>query len=345
MTVVRPLWSHESLRPTDKYWLDKNENKYLSTALVSYIYSKLDVDSFSTYPSLIKSYNLISEVFGISEINCLLCRGSDDAIGSLFKADSRFKNAVICRPSFAMNSVYPLNHGFDLKEHSYKLIDGKFSICFADLLHDVETLPDAITVLASPDSPTGTLYTVEDLQLLSKRIHPSSLLLIDATYSLGVSMSYLSELINISISHSNVLVVTSLSKYPGLAGCRIGFITGTESAIGFLRQVRPMYEIGSLSSNILNIALSSWDKCLDVVDQTNLCKINLETLLSQFDSPCLQTYGNFSLFYSSPALTSSLERLCTYRYFSGDGPLSNLSRLSTPPVEFIQLLASSLNEN
>ena len=98
-----------------------------------------------------------------------------------------------------------------------------------------------------------------------------------------------------------------------------------------------MYEIGSLSSNILNIALSSWDKCLDVVDQTNLCKINLETLLSQFDSPCLQTYGNFSLFYSSPALTSSLERLCTYRYFSGDGPLSNLSRLSTPPVEFIRL--------
>ena len=87
-----------------------------------------------------------------------------------------------------------------------------------------------------------------------------------------------SELINISISHSNVLVVTSLSKYPGLAGCLIGFITGTESAIGFLRQVRPMYEIGSLSSNILNIALSSWDKCLDVVDQTNLCKINLETL-------------------------------------------------------------------
>ena len=51
-------------------------------------------------------------------------------------------------------------------------------------------------------------------------------------------MSYLSELINISISHSNVLVVTSLSKYPGLAGCLIGFITGTESAIGFLRQVR-----------------------------------------------------------------------------------------------------------
>ena len=228
------------LRPTDKYWLDKNENKYLSATLVSYIYSKLDMDSFSTYPSLVQSYNLISEIFGISEINCLLCRGSDDAIGSLFKADSRFKNAVICRPSFAMNSVYPLNHGFDLKEHSYKLIDGKFSICFADLLHDVETRPDAITVLASPDSPTGTLYTVEDLQLLSKRIHSSSLLLIDATYSLGVSMSYLSELINISIS-PNVLAVTSLSKYPGLVGCRIGFII-IRYAISFLRQVRPMYE-------------------------------------------------------------------------------------------------------
>ena len=49
------------------------------------------------------------------------------------------------------------------------------------IFYMMSTLPDAITVLASPDSPTGTLYTVEDLQLLSKRIHPSSLLLIDAT--------------------------------------------------------------------------------------------------------------------------------------------------------------------
>ena len=147
----------------------------------------------------------------------------------------------------------------------------------------------------------------------------------------------------ISISYPNVLMSTSLSNTQDLH--RIGFISGSTETVSKLRKVRPMYEIGSLYSNIFNIALNHWDVCLDVIDKTKSCKLHLEQLLSRNGARCLQTFGNFTLFTPTSKITQALDKLCIYRQFGNHDLLTGLSRISTPPIEFINDLSNVLDEN
>ena len=183
MTLLRPFWTDQSSRPLNKYWLDKNENKYLARDLVSLIYSNIDPNSLSVYPDLGQTYHLLNQIFGVSEQNSLLCRGSDDAIGAVFKSFEGYNKAVICKPSFAMNMVYPVNLSYDVRYHSYRLDSDSFSICFDNLVNDVQSLDNTVTVLASPDSPTGALYSIDHLSTLAQSVATSSVLLVDATCS------------------------------------------------------------------------------------------------------------------------------------------------------------------
>lgn len=344
MSVARPLWGDIEGRPNQKYWLDKNENLYLAKELSSFLYSQIDISSLSTYPDLGTTYGLLYDIFGVNEKNCLLCRGSDDAIGSIFKSRRDFTDAIICNPSFAMNSVYPLNLEYVIHMHEYKLSGTGFTISYNDLTREISSVKNSVSILASPDSPTGATHSIESIREIAESVDNTGILLVDATYALSVGMSYLVDLIQISITHPNVLMATSLSKFPGLAGCRLGFISGTDSTLEVLRSSRPMYEMGALSSNIFNLALSNWDLCLDVIETTRLCKLNLETLLVRFGAKVFQSQGNFSLFYATDAMTTALNELCTYRTFSDDSPLSGITRLTTPPLSFIEEFESRLTK-
>ena len=344
MSVARPLWEGIESRPNQKYWLDKNENLYLARDLASFLYSQVDIVSLSTYPDLAETYKLIYNIFGVNEKNCLLCRGSDDAIGSIFKSRRGFTEAIICNPSFAMNSVYPLNLEYVIHSHSYRLSASGFTISHDELVRDISSIRNSVAVLASPDSPTGATHSIESIREMAEAVIDTSILLIDATYALSIGMSYLDDLIQISITNPNVLVTTSLSKFPGLAGCRLGFMCGTNSTLDLIRSSRPMYEMSALSSNIFNIALANWDLCLDVIEKTRLCKLRLESLLERFGAEVLQSEGNFSLFYATDVMMPILNELCTYRAFSGDSPLSGVTRLTTPPLVFIEEFESRLAE-
>ena len=110
-----------------------------------------------------------------------------------------------------------------------------------------------------------------------------------------------SEIIDISQKYNSVLV-TSLSKFPGLAGSRLGFITGNEVLINKLRSIRPMYEIGALQARILELSFENWNTCLEIVNKIKENKLILEKLLKTNFYEVLNTFGNFTLFRLDPKL-------------------------------------------
>ena len=151
-------------------------------------------------------------------------------------------------------------------------------------------------------------------------------------------------MIRFSTDSRSLLFTLSFSKFPGLAGARLGLITGPIEYISRLRSLRPMYEVGALQAKILNIALTRWDECLEVISQINMNKNSLESLLMNNKYLVTTTEGNFTLFKSNNKLNKFLDQVCYYRKSFNTECLSGLSRLSTPPKQFIKNLRDYLEK-
>ena len=100
----------------------------------------------------------------------------------------------------------------------------------------------AVIVVVSPHNPTGAVARLDDLRRLAAAA-PNALLLLDHVY-----VEYADEdLTRAALALSNVLVLRTLSKAWGLAGCRVGYAVGSLYVIGVLRAAGAPYSVAAPS--------------------------------------------------------------------------------------------------
>ena len=347
MDLSRPLWINELERKHELFWLDKNEIT-LECALNfnEFIIDQLRPIDLSVYPDLGKTYINLNKIFRINENNSLLVNGADGGIREVFLSLCNKYQAVILDPTFAMISVYPNNMRNNYLKVNYELNDKKLTIDINKLIKTLSsTSKPPLLVIASPDSPTGNVIDIDELNFLLKNIRKlNGIMLFDGTYALYKSYDYMLEVIEIIKNSKNALFTTSLSKSPGLAGVRLGFLTGSIDLINKIRSIRPMYEIGSMQARIIEIVLNDWETCLDTIQEIIQNKYNLEELLENSGCHIIPAVGNFSLFKSNQKIDFILNQLCYYRKNFKSDSLKGLSRLSSPPNAFIKKLKKSLKE-
>src|SRR6185437_15528386 len=88
----------------------------------------------------------------------------------------------------------------------------------------------AIVVIVSPNNPTGGVASLDDVRRIAAAA-PRSLLLLDQAY-----IEYADEDIGSAVLDlANVVVVRTMSKAWGLAGCRVGYAVGSSDVIAVLR--------------------------------------------------------------------------------------------------------------
>jgi histidinol-phosphate aminotransferase len=168
----------------------------------------------------------------------LLGNGSDEIIQVLALACARPGAGVLAfEPSFVMYA-----HCARLCGMRYTGIPLRqdFSLPIAEVLPALDELRPALTFVAQPNNPTGSLCDAAPLAQFAAAC--PGLLVIDEAYhafSGADSMPLLA-------GHRNVLVLRTLSKL-GLAGLRIGFLVGRPEWIAELEKVRMPYNIGTLA--------------------------------------------------------------------------------------------------
>ena len=334
----RPLWPYEESRNQELFWLDKNEITIESAlSLNEAILKQLKPKDLSIYPELGTLYKLFEKIFRINQANTLLVNGADGGIREVYLSLNNDYQAVILDPTFAMIGVYPNNLNNNYSQTKYEISNGEISINLNKLFESLEnTNKPPLLIIASPDSPTGSLLNEEKIQKLIKKIEAlKGIFLFDGTYSLYESYDYMLKVIQQLNCSKNCLFTTSFSKSPGLAGARLGFLTGSKKIIEKIRLIRPMYEVGALQSKILSYILNDWERVLDVIRDIKTNKKELELILEKNDCLIVPTKGNFTLFQSTEAVNIALESLCYYRKFN-NGCLKGLSRISTPPSLFLK---------
>ncbi len=121
-----------------------------------------------------------------------------------------------------------------------------------DYGHDLPAMLDAITpetrivFIASPNNPTGTLSTEEELYCFMERVSRDVLVVMDEAYYEYLPEANKPDSIKWLKQFPNLLITRTFSKVYGLAGARIGFGLAHPDVANLMNRVRQPFNVSSI---------------------------------------------------------------------------------------------------
>jgi histidinol-phosphate aminotransferase len=216
--------------------LNTNENPYPpSPRVLEAIRAALTDDRLRKYPDPMGTAfrQAAGRVLGVEPDGILIGNGSDDLLTIITRACVGEGGLVVApTPSYLLYRILAQIQGARFQQVPYQ---GPWQ------LPAPWPFPQAhLTLVASPNSPSGTVSSAPELERLAGEL--SGLLVIDEAY-VDFADAHALHL----AQRRNVLVTRSLSKSYGLAGIRFGFAVGTPALVRELVKVKDSYNCDVLS--------------------------------------------------------------------------------------------------
>jgi histidinol-phosphate aminotransferase len=236
-----PLGSRDALR------LDFNENTLDCSPKVRAVLGSISAGALTRYPEREPVEATVAAHLRLAPEQVALTNGVDEAIHVLFEAFLEAGDELLLPvPTYTMYEVYA--SATDARIVTVQAGD--------DLQFPFERLLDAITsktkiiAIANPNSPSGSAATREQLLQIAQRA-PHSVLLVDEAY-----FHFHGETaIDLIGTVPNLVVARTFSKAYGLAGLRLGVLTGPVESMRWIRRVLSPYSVNSLALACLPPAL------------------------------------------------------------------------------------------
>jgi len=145
----------------------------------------------------------------------------------------------ICLKNY--NSVAILGPTYNEYEKAFKSSGIK-----AKTVSEVSKLSSSdIAIIVNPNNPTGKVIAEEILDDLSKKVR---ILIIDESFKMFSSRRIQ--------KFDNVIQINSLGKFFGLAGVRLGFVSGPSDFIKSVREILGPWPVSSIAAEIGIVALN-----------------------------------------------------------------------------------------
>ena len=219
--------------------LNTNENPYPPSPRVFAALRKAINPSLRLYPEpLADSLRAVAaSVYGVKRENILAGNGSDEILSIIMRSFIGPKDRV----------VFPVP--------TYSLYDTLIAIQ-QGVPSPVEYPPDfslpetlaaqngAVTFLCNPNSPSGTLVALPDIERLARAV--SGILVIDEAY-VDFAESEGASTLPLINRLPNLIVLRTFSKSFSLAGMRVGLAFASEEIISGMMKVKDSYNLNRLS--------------------------------------------------------------------------------------------------
>ncbi len=200
----------------------------------------------------------------------------------------------------------------------------------------------ALTLVANPNSPSGTLADGKSLARVAEAT--DGVLVVDEAYvdfSEGGSIGMLKD-------HRNLVIVRTMSKSYSLAGMRVGMALAHSDLIGGLTKVKDHYNMGRLSLVAAAAAIDSIDVMRKNADRVRQTREYLSFELRRLGMEVWNSRANFVLarVRGADAGTIQLElkrRRILVRHFDEDR-LKDCLRISVGQREEIEALLRELGD-
>ncbi|MDZ7891297.1 MAG: histidinol-phosphate transaminase [Rhodoferax sp.] len=189
----------------------------------------------------------------------MLGNGSDELISLLSMACD-----VPAQPGEARPVVLAPTPGFVMYAMSAQLqgldfvgvpLTEDFALDVPAMVQAITEKQPAIVYLAYPNNPTANLWDEADMAtVIAAAKQAGSIVAVDEAYQPFSSRTYMEVIRANPAAHSHVVLMRTLSKF-GLAGVRLGYMTGPAALIGQIDKVRPPYNISVLNYECALFAL------------------------------------------------------------------------------------------
>lgn len=220
--------------------LNTNENPYAPSPRALAALGAVDGETLRRYPHPFADTfrRSAADVLGIDPAWILVGNGSDDLLTMLFRAVTGTGRMVAYpAPTYVLYRTLAAIQGAPVLEVPFD----------EDYTLPVDALADAgaaLTMVANPNSPSGTAAPVEQLAELADRT--TGVVAVDEAYVAFAETSAL-ELVR---RNERVIVLRTLSKSHGLAGLRLGFGVAHPDLLAGLAKVKDSYNVDAVAAAV-----------------------------------------------------------------------------------------------
>jgi len=314
--------------------LNNNEGPRAPQGLLTEL-AALDPELLRRYPDAAAVEAALAARVGVSPDRIVVTAGADEALDRIYRAYAGPDRPVLLpAPTFEMLERFAELAGAPLVRVPWLTDAFPLEAILARLDDRI-----AMVVIVSPNNPTGGVASRDDVRRVAAAA-PRSLLLLDQAY-----VEYADEDTDPAVlALPNVVVVRTMSKAWGLAGCRVGYAVGSSDVIAVLRAAGAPYPVAGPS---LALALSHLRRGGAVlrahVTQVRAERANLRTLLCArgVDARASQANFVFADFGRRAALVRDglRARDILVREYSGRAGLETSLRITLPgdPADFERL--------
>jgi histidinol-phosphate aminotransferase len=294
-TYRPPLGRRDGLR------LDFNENTVGCSPRVLARLRKISAEEVACYPDREPIESVVADFLGIKASELLLTNGVDEAIHLLCETFLQAGDeALIVVPTFAMYEISAAATGARVISVPAG-VDFRFPT--SDVLSQV-TPRTRLIAIANPNNPTGSVAEPARLLEIASRV-PQAAVLVDEAYFEFYGKTLLGQWRSLP----NLFVARTFSKAYGLAGLRVGVLTGNAVHISMVNKVSSPYNVNGVALACLPAALADQDYVDQYVDQVRQGREELQRELGRWGIRYWPSQANFVLASFGPLKTPFIQSM------------------------------------
>ena len=248
--ILEHIWNlkpyssaRDEFKGKEGVFLDANENPIGSGV----------PEKWNRYPDplQIEIKEQLASIKSCSTEQIFLGNGSDEAIDLIMRmtCQSGIHNIILCPPTYGMYEVSAsINH---IEQRKVSLLTN-YQLDVAGILEAIDS-NTRLLFICSPNNPTGNKLNRTDIYTLIETFKTGFVIIDEAYIDFSDEPSFIQEL----AKYPQVIVMQTLSKAYGLASLRLGMAFAHPTIIGLLNKIKPPYNIGGATQEIVIKALAN----------------------------------------------------------------------------------------
>ena len=222
-----------------------NINPYgLSANIKNAVLAELDNIVHYPQPNAQDLCRKIGETYNIPSDKIIVGNGAVEIIYTLCHI-LKPKNVLIVSPGFSEYERAARSAGADIH---YAMLDEKldFNSPMRDIIVNIKG--NDLLFIGNPNNPTGTLYMLEDMELLIEHAENNGCyVVVDESFMDFIKTSEAFSVLPLVEKYHNLLVLHSLTKFYAVPGLRLGFAATDHEVLDPLYNAKDIWNVHPVS--------------------------------------------------------------------------------------------------
>jgi histidinol-phosphate aminotransferase len=300
-TSLKNLSPYGAPQISDVLSLNTNENPFaLPADVVDAIMARLPViiTRLNRYPDrdAVRLRELLSDYINsasgtkFSLSNIWAANGSNEILQTLMLAMGE-RGALGFTPSYSVHPLIAQTTGVEWFAGQRR---EDFTLDIKASQAEISRIKPGLTFVTTPNNPTGTKLSISEIEELAVATSAvNGMLVVDEAYA---EFSNEPSAVTLLDSHSNIIVVRTMSKAFAFAGARVGYLIARPEVIDACLITRLPYHLSAVTQAIAEVALTHSALLMAEIDLLKVEREKVASALIEMDYQVAPSAANFLLF-------------------------------------------------